>query len=604
MESTEASDGESYLCPEIERYITNKSAAQQTVHDSVDPSVRVTVWSPTASHADHSYVYAVVVEIIQWIRSLRWSRYDAGARWTYRVDLTPYRKAWCTTEQVLTKCHVNSGETATGKGRVDVRIIRQEDWVKVLIHETLHAHCWDRLIRNDTFRFPFENEALVEATARVLYCQWLYSSVLAPPLAHPNTHWTTVLAREQTWMKESCQFLRETRWQAQTHIQAYYFCTTALLHNWQRFWEWLWPLSLSNSTSSYDETELGHGWSTLRDKSWFALYQTDSDNLQLASGASQSTLTSPCLPSARCTSLRMVHHQVPVGFNRPRLSQELATRRRVLRGPLLDVSVCTSAPSKRAQEGGSGFRIRVSRTEKRRADHSHYQETCHRQAAPPPLAQRYAPRYAQRSTHPSASAQRSVSQRSGSTTNTPTPRRPFDLSSEGDKRRGRQCSTKQDLWAPLKLSRHVHPSSPNIQRPSRDIQRSSPNIQRWSTDIRRSSPNIQQRYAGTSPKQKKHQWQRLSAVTDGKKVPGDEVGFRHKSVPKAQHVFCRTYISVHPSEDRTAAVRTNERSGLEFTQRNRMGAGAKTLVPPRGVLRRPLPRDQLYRHPPPPPTHD
>ena len=126
---------------------------------------------------------------------------------------------------------VNGGWATVGKPAV--HIYRQEEWERVLIHETIHAMNWDwtmpskplpcwGLKSTDTVS-PYLAEAWTELYAEWLWCGWM------------NQSWDA----QRTWQDhQAAQILARAKhaWEEETNIFAYYVLKAALAPHVEFLW--------------------------------------------------------------------------------------------------------------------------------------------------------------------------------------------------------------------------------------------------------------------------------------------------------------------------------------------------------------------------------
>jgi hypothetical protein len=272
----------------IQQYI-KQTANRQSTYEFKDPNIKVKIWSPLSGPIyDHEYLARLTHILTHWIRQKRWSRVRSSDRWTIDIYLTPMKKRWCNDSKEIGICDANSGETEQSAGAVTVRIIRAECCVRTIIHELLHAHQWDRIVPNGND----DSEGVVEAIARMFYCQWFGRS-----------QWRSMLDAELAHSKKQVQFLRTSRWSTSTHIRAYYYLATALLSCFPEFSEWL--------TSSSSSSTLRSSWPGVKERAWKELYRIPtSASMELPIESNNIN---------RCISLAMVQYQAPLTVETARI---------------------------------------------------------------------------------------------------------------------------------------------------------------------------------------------------------------------------------------------------------------------------------------------
>jgi hypothetical protein len=263
----------SYVCSKIQDWIKKeRDAKRYTTHECKveNPQLFLTVHTHADEKDDPMLIFATVWAMTKWIRSMPISIYDPKEDWSISIWMTPFPLRWCSSEKVLDACSINSAFTETIPGKsIKIEIGRRESLGRTILHELLHAHRWDRMSESkiDKPRFKCEYEALVESSARILYCQWLADNpkmmlshkdhvlLQAAPNSKHNEkqddkkivreHWTTYLNKEIAHSNRVAKFLWSHKWKAQTHVSEYYLCTAAILSIWKEFWNWLWVQSFT-----------------------------------------------------------------------------------------------------------------------------------------------------------------------------------------------------------------------------------------------------------------------------------------------------------------------------------------------------------------------
>jgi hypothetical protein len=234
----------SYICPSINSYLSKtQGKVWQTTKQIGRVSVELMIWVRPDDFPGESVsmldIGGYIFGMVQWVQTLKWSSTELK-RLKIEVFLSPYQKVWCSSNKVIDRCHMNSGETSFyGKVGAAIKIWRREDYAKVLIHELLHAFDWDRLlptgVRHNSKTKVHEAEAVVEALANVFQSLVLSKGdavefqrnrlierdhALAIVLELNSRQWTTT----------------------ETHVHEYCILKAALLcteEAYQRFWSWL-----------------------------------------------------------------------------------------------------------------------------------------------------------------------------------------------------------------------------------------------------------------------------------------------------------------------------------------------------------------------------
>jgi hypothetical protein len=274
-------DKSPYLCPLILGSIRTEPHRKST-YEFKDPDIEVVIWSPLQGPVyDHEYLARLTHALTRWIRTKSWSRVNPSHRWTIEIYLHPMEKRWCATDtkSEIGICQVNSGETEQTRHSVRIRIVRAQCCVRTILHELLHGHLWDRLVPTTNVD---DSEGVVEACARLFYCQWFGRS-----------QWREMLNQEIEHTRKQVDFLRHSEWTTTTHVQGYYFLTLALLHSLENLTQWL--------DSSRHSSSLRAAWPKLKEHTWKKLYGVrPHDSIQQT-------------PRKQgCISLAMVKYQVPI----------------------------------------------------------------------------------------------------------------------------------------------------------------------------------------------------------------------------------------------------------------------------------------------------
>jgi hypothetical protein len=215
-----------FLCAAIRKYIQSTPLDVYDYHGKyrqLNYTIRLYFPPNAVTNANPKFVADYIAAVIEWIASFRCSSTHVEK---LSIDLwwTPFRKVWRPLEQPeVGMCEVNSGETAfIGKRERRIRIWRQEDWHKVVLHELLHAFDFDRLCGNThPERWLHESETLVEVVALILHCQLL---------GGPGAGWRQILQLERNWMAQQVAILLRTKWSApDTAVFSYYVLKAALV---------------------------------------------------------------------------------------------------------------------------------------------------------------------------------------------------------------------------------------------------------------------------------------------------------------------------------------------------------------------------------------
>jgi hypothetical protein len=230
-----------YVCPAIQKWIAlQESQAKVYTEQWQDMNTQLSLWIPPLfKNLAIPYLVETFRRCTQWIRSLPPSLPDKTKPWKIMIWLTPFSLQWCPavhTNHDIGPCEVNSGETHFQTTGLTIRIYRIESLLRTLIHELLHACNWDRFAETNQKKYESENEALIEACARVLHCFWLQLNS-ADGTNRTIDSWIQS-EFEYAWKKS--QFLLSQFWVPKTHVVSYYLCSTAFLAHWRVFLSWIW----------------------------------------------------------------------------------------------------------------------------------------------------------------------------------------------------------------------------------------------------------------------------------------------------------------------------------------------------------------------------
>jgi hypothetical protein len=257
-----------------------------------DPQLELIIhtYEKEEKQVDVDTIVKLIHQTLKRIRNRRWSISKPTEWWKMTLDLTPFEKKWCPNEtNRVGVCHVNGGWTqihTDPKKLVEIEIWRAEDWLKVVEHELNHAHRLDRLVEGEEaprFPSPAEEEAFVEALARIEYCRNQF----------PVSDRSRVLDQELKWSRQLSNKMRHApQWTSDTNTFAYYVLTFALFSQWKRLLSWF----FRSTTVKQMQTE----WPRLRDECWTACY------------GSSFLWRQPSSETSECLSLSMISpsHQI------------------------------------------------------------------------------------------------------------------------------------------------------------------------------------------------------------------------------------------------------------------------------------------------------
>jgi len=113
----------------------------QTVFHFVLPSgreVHLYIWIPHKNRAD--YGKKVAEKIYRWMRFIdRYASCKCSKQLTIHLYLTKIRKTIPPPPKLIDRAEVNTGFTFACRTANEIYIFREEEWFKVLIHETMHS---------------------------------------------------------------------------------------------------------------------------------------------------------------------------------------------------------------------------------------------------------------------------------------------------------------------------------------------------------------------------------------------------------------------------------------------------------------------------------
>lgn len=258
-----------FMCPEIKSYVLSMPDKDviRTELKLSDPQLHVYIWSPKSSNINHDKMISWIMKCVNLVRQQKWSVYNPKEVWTLTMYLSPLKKTWCSTQKEIGICNVNSGETEFHTGRsIDIHIFRQEDVLKVLLHELCHAHLYDRLIALPASQqlVKNESEALVETNARILYCYLMAVNQESYGTPECVKKYGDLLEEEKKWSQTLVNNLSEYKWNTDTNLMAYYFLTNALLSHYDEFMDWMYK--------SASRKQLKAEWKGNRDRWWKQTY--------------------------------------------------------------------------------------------------------------------------------------------------------------------------------------------------------------------------------------------------------------------------------------------------------------------------------------------
>lgn len=263
---------EGFVGAEIRTYIMDQAAYEVIYEYTVKGGERLRLFFVVPEFARRAEVIDSYISI-----ALTWFEFVypyACAKCARKLDvyiyLTPFRKTTPRRGEVIGKDHVNTAYTTSCVPEGVITIYRNEEWFKVLIHETFHVLGLDFSQHRDTGLakeireiFPISSEinlheAYTETWAEILNCAFVsyyrtrtkrtfaerfrrclrieaYFSLfqMLKVLGHMGLAYTDLFARDSAAETRRLHFYRE-----ETNVFSYYVVTAMLLFNVDRFMIW------------------------------------------------------------------------------------------------------------------------------------------------------------------------------------------------------------------------------------------------------------------------------------------------------------------------------------------------------------------------------